>query len=72
MAENVEPRCSTHEDDSIEPAEGAISMIDVLEEEKQLEDDANAVLGDSDDKNCTYLMVSSIGSGGSHFICRFF
>ncbi|KAL5008060.1 hypothetical protein ScPMuIL_013641 [Solemya velum] len=35
-------------------ADSGISMVDVLEEEKQLEDDANAVLGDSDDKNCTY------------------
>lgn len=35
----------------------AISMIDVLREEEELEADANAVLGDSDATNCTYLMV---------------
>ncbi|XP_064649360.1 putative E3 ubiquitin-protein ligase UBR7 [Lineus longissimus] len=34
--------------------ENVLSMVDVLEEEKQLEDDANAVLGASDDTNCTY------------------
>ncbi|XP_046545115.1 putative E3 ubiquitin-protein ligase UBR7 [Haliotis rubra] len=31
-----------------------VSMVDILEEEERLEADANAVLGDSDDKNCTY------------------
>lgn len=35
----------------------AVSMIDVLREEEELEADANAVLGDSDATNCTYLMV---------------
>lgn len=35
-----------------------VTMIDVLEEEKQLEEDAFAVLGASDDKNCTYSQVS--------------
>ena len=40
-----------NEDDS------AISMLDVLEEQQELEENANAVLGDSDDRNCTYIMV---------------
>ncbi|XP_071079564.1 putative E3 ubiquitin-protein ligase UBR7 [Haliotis cracherodii] len=31
-----------------------VSMVEILEEEERLEADANAVLGDSDDKNCTY------------------
>ena len=35
----------------------AVSMVDVLQEEQQLEEDANAVLGDSDDKECTYNKV---------------
>jgi hypothetical protein len=35
----------------------AVSMIDVLREEEELEADANAVLGDSDATNCIYLMV---------------
>lgn len=34
----------------------AVSMVDVLREEEELEADANAVLGDSDATNCTYLM----------------
>lgn len=38
----------TKEDESI------ITMVDVLEEEKKLEEDAFAVLGASDDVNCTY------------------
>jgi E3 ubiquitin-protein ligase UBR7 len=37
-----------------ESTENVLSMVDVLEEEKQLEEDANAVLGASDDTNCTY------------------
>ena len=30
-------------------------MCDVLEEEAALEDDANAVLGPADHKNCSYM-----------------
>ncbi|CAH1791308.1 unnamed protein product, partial [Owenia fusiformis] len=41
--------------EKVEP-DDHISMVDVLEEENKLEEDATAVLGDSDDKNCTYLM----------------
>ena len=33
------------------------SLVDIVDEEEQLVEDANAVLGGSDDKNCTYLMV---------------
>lgn len=36
-----------------------VSMVDVLDEDNELEEEARAVLGDSDDKNCTYLDVSS-------------
>ena len=39
--------------------DSGVSMVEVLEEEKQLEEDAKAVLGDSDEKNCTYPLVSS-------------
>lgn len=42
---------SKHKD---EEEDGGITLVDVLEEEAQLEEDANAVLGGSDDKNCTY------------------
>lgn len=38
--------------------DSGITMIDVLEEEQELEEDANAVLGGSDDQNCTYPSVS--------------
>jgi len=34
-----------------------ITMLDVLQEEQELEDNAFAVLAASDDKNCTYLQV---------------
>ena len=36
--------------------EETYSMVDVLAEQKELEESASAVLGASDDKNCTYLM----------------
>jgi len=38
-----------------EESENVITMVDVLEEEKELEDNAFAVLGACDEKNCTYL-----------------
>lgn len=38
--------------------ENSLTMLDVLQEENQLEEDANAVLGASDDKNCTYSKVN--------------
>jgi len=34
--------------------EPGITMLDVLQDEEELEQDANAVLGAADDKNCTY------------------
>lgn len=34
--------------------ENSVTLQDVLDEEQELEDDADAVLGGSDDKNCTY------------------
>lgn len=39
---------------NLELDESYVTMIDVLNEEEKLEEDANAVLGGSDDKNCTY------------------
>lgn len=51
-------------EDSLAPVENSgedvLSMIDVLKEENELEEEANAVLGDSDDQNCTYPMVKNI------------
>ena len=40
--------------------ESIVSMVDVLEEEKQYEEDANAVLGGSDPNKCTYDQVVNI------------
>jgi len=37
--------------------EGIVSMVDVLNDEQQLQDDANAVLGACDDNLCTYSQV---------------
>lgn len=34
-----------------------ITMVDVLHEEQKLEEDANAVLGDSDQNNCSYSKI---------------
>lgn len=53
MADNTDESQSKvlvneHTDDS------GITMLDVLEEEQELEEDANAVLGACDDQNCTY------------------
>ncbi|XP_067010183.2 putative E3 ubiquitin-protein ligase UBR7 [Anabrus simplex] len=41
-------------DDCIDDENRGITMLDVLKEEQELEDDAKAVLGASDDQNCTY------------------
>lgn len=35
-----------------------VTMMDVLQEQQDFEEDANAVLGASDDKNCTYSKVN--------------
>lgn len=42
-----------HEDEE----DNGVTLEEVLEEEAQLEEDANAVLGGSDDANCTYSLV---------------
>ena len=55
MADSAGNDSNGRENDNVD--QDVISMLDVLAEEKQLEDDAEAVLGDSDDKNCTYENV---------------
>lgn len=40
--------------------EETITMLDVIEREDKLEEEASAVLGNSDEKNCTYPKVSSV------------
>lgn len=37
--------------------EKVVTMMDVLQEQQDFEEDANAVLGASDEKNCTFLKV---------------
>lgn len=39
--------------------EDTVSFVDVLEREQELEENANAVLGACDDKNCSYSLVSN-------------
>lgn len=45
---------STSKEESVEEDTNVVTMVDVLKEEQELEDDAKAVLGASDDQNCTY------------------
>jgi E3 ubiquitin-protein ligase UBR7 len=40
-----------------ELGEDVLSMVDVLQEDNELEEEANAVFGDSDDQHCTYPKV---------------
>lgn len=50
----------SNENENREKDEGnVVTMVDVLEEENELEEDANAVLGGADDKTCTYSKVCS-------------
>ena len=41
----------------VDEEDETITMLDVLQEEQDLEDNAFAVLAGSDDQNCTYLKV---------------
>jgi E3 ubiquitin-protein ligase UBR7 len=59
MAESSTSRMtSTSEEEGIEEETNVITMMDVLKEEQDLEDDAKAVLGAADDQNCTYSRVN--------------
>ncbi|XP_023942256.1 putative E3 ubiquitin-protein ligase UBR7 [Bicyclus anynana] len=51
----TEPQ-NTSEDAELADCDGekVVTMMDVLQEQEDFEEDANAVLGASDDKNCTY------------------
>lgn len=42
----------------MEDEDSVISLKDVIEEDQELQDTANAVLGGSDDTNCTYPEVT--------------
>ena len=39
------------------PDEDSVTMLDVLQEEEELDEDADAVLGNTDDKHCSYSQV---------------
>jgi len=52
MADSVEQELEGADDQTI-------SMVDVLNDEQQLQDDANAVLGPCDDNICTYTQVEN-------------
>lgn len=45
--------------DSEKDEDAVISMVDYLEEEEKLEEDAKAVLGGSDENQCTYPQVEN-------------
>lgn len=40
--------------------ENVVTMMDVLQDQVDFEEDANAVLGASDDNNCTYSKVKFV------------
>ena len=46
-------------ENNINEVEDTISFVEVLQQEEELEENANAVLGASDDKNCSYISVCS-------------
>ncbi|KAJ9594325.1 hypothetical protein L9F63_014242 [Diploptera punctata] len=55
MAESSTSKLSsTDKEECPDEETNVVTMVDVLKEEEELEDDAKAVLGASDDKNCTY------------------
>lgn len=59
MATNESGQSSARKEET-QDEDSAISMLEVLQEQEELEADANAVLGDSDAVNCTYVMVRSL------------
>lgn len=52
MAANNPPPLDIDED-------SVVSIKDIIDEERSLQETANAVLGDSDDTNCTYSKVAA-------------
>lgn len=66
---NGEPSSSQATDSAFpDEDEETITMLDVIEREDKLEEEASAVLGNSDAKNCTYPKVSSnISTKHLHF-----
>ena len=52
MSEDKVEMPKTEDENEVE--ETPVTMVDVLQDEESLEADAKAVLGNADDKNCTY------------------
>ena len=48
----------------VDSEDAVISMVDYLKEEEELENDAHAVLGGSDEHHCTYPMVINSSCSG--------
>lgn len=58
-SQNDEPTTSQVSESAFpDEDEDTITMLDVIEREDKLEEEASAVLGNSDEKNCTYPKVS--------------
>ena len=55
----------------MEDEENSVTMLDVLQEENALEEDANAVLGASDDQHCTYSKVCIVLTYKNNFFLCF-
>lgn len=51
--DNCDPKKECEEDET-----NIVTMVDVLKAEEIMEENADAVLGSADDKNCTYSEVS--------------
>lgn len=54
--ENVDDSNNVSEGED-EKEDAIVTMLDVLEQESEQQDNVNAVLGGSDDKACTYSQV---------------
>ena len=75
--EDVVPSTSSVSETVVKPDEkpedDGVTMVDVLQDEHELEEDAKAVLGAADDKNCTYYqgMPFQIPQKCAEFQCLF-
>jgi len=54
-ADKAEAQAENDQEAASGPEEETVTMVDVLQDERELEEDAEAVLGGADEKNCTYM-----------------
>jgi len=59
--------CDGREPDVAAGDDQTVSMVDVLYDEQQLQQDADAVLGACDDSVCTYLQVQLFTSAVAYY-----